>query len=326
MPHRMRSQWFAVFLSFFVLSCSGAKDDSALIDLSRSVFGPLPPISAPSPQLVALGKHLYESNELSVNRTQSCNSCHPANGVGADRQPTSAGAHGKRGRRNTPTVLNTAHHLSQFWDGRAATLEEQARGPIVNPVEMAMPDEKAVAERLRTSPHIDRALFRAAFPADADPFTIDHAARAIAAFERTLVSHDRFDRFQQGDRHALTAVEKEGLRLFLSTGCASCHNGPLLGANKFMKLGLIHPYDDNTNDLGRYEVTKQLADRYAFKVPSLRNVALTGPYFHDGSIRELPNAVDRMAWHQLGRKITPEDREKIVAFLNALSDVKRASK
>ncbi|HEX2833383.1 MAG TPA: cytochrome c peroxidase [Thermoanaerobaculia bacterium] len=321
----MRSRCSALLLAFFVFSC-GAKDDASLVELSRSVFGPMPKLAAQPPALVALGKHLYESDELSVNRTQSCNSCHPASGVGADLQPTSAGAHGQRGRRNTPTVLNAAHHLSQFWDGRAATLEEQARGPIVNPVEMAMPDERAVAERLRTSPHIDRALFRNAFPNDADPYTIDHAARAIAAFERTLVTTGRFDRFQTGDRHALTTTEKEGLRLFLSTGCASCHNGPLLGANKFMKLGLIHPYDDNTTDLGRYEVTGQLADRYAFKVPSLRNVALTGPYFHDGSVRELPNAVDRMAWHQLGRKLTPEERGKIVAFLNALSEVKQASR
>jgi cytochrome c peroxidase len=305
------------------LSC-GLKDDRSLMELSRSVFGPLPRTAQESVALVALGKHLYESTELSVNRTQSCNSCHPADGVGADGRPTSPGALGMRGRRNTPTVLNAAHHVAQFWDGRAATLEEQARGPIVNPVEMGMPDERAVEERLRTSANVDRALFRTAFPNERDPYTIEHAARAIAAFERTLVSNDRFDRFQNGERHALTIAEKEGLRVFLQTGCASCHNGPLLGGNKFMKLGLMHPYDDKATDLGRYEVTKQLGDRYAFKVPSLRNVALTGPYFHDGSIGGLPNAVDRMAWHQLGKRLTPEERQKIVAFLGALSDVKRA--
>ncbi len=313
------------FLLTLTLSC-GAKDDASLVELSRSVFGPLPRSAQESASLVALGRHLYQSTELSVNRTQSCDSCHPTAGSGADGRPTSPGALGARGRRNTPTVLNAAHHVAQFWDGRAATLEEQARGPITNPVEMAMPDEQAVAERLRTSANIDRALFRAAFPNDRDPYTIGHAARAIAAFERTLVSNDRFDRFQRGERHALTTTEKEGVRLFLQTGCASCHNGPLLGANKYMKLGLIHPYDDNATDLGRYEITKQLGDRHAFKVPSLRNVALTGPYFHDGSIGELPNAVERMAWHQLGRKLTSEEREKIVAFLRALSDVKRTSR
>lgn len=319
----MRSRWLALPLAALLVSCN-SKDDASLLALSKSVFGPLPKAQTQSPALVALGKHLYESNELSDNRTQSCNSCHPADGGGMDRQPTSKGAHGKFGRRNTPTVLNATHHLSQFWDGRAATLEEQARGPIVNPVEMAMPDERAVAERLRTSPHIDRALFTAAFPNERDPYTIEHVARAIAAFERTLVTNDRFDRFQQGDMHALSTTEKEGLRLFLSTGCASCHNGPLLGANKFMKVGLMHPYE--TTDLGRYEVTKELADRYAFKVPSLRNVALTAPYFHDGSIDALPKAVDRMAWHQLGKKLTPEEREKIVAFLGALSDQTLAKK
>ena len=255
--------------------------------------------------------------------TQSCNSCHPADGAGADGKPTSAGALGTRGRRNSPTVLNAAFHVAQFWDGRAATLEEQAAGPITNPVEMAMPDPTAVAQRLRTSPAVDRRLFREAFPAADDPFTLSHAARAIAAFERTLRSDDRFDRFQNGDLRALTRREKEGLRAFMNTGCASCHNGPLLGANRYMKIGLMKPYD-NDADRGRYEVTKNLGDDYVFKVPSLRNVALTPPYFHDGNVKTLADAVEKMAWHQLGTELAGRDRDAIVAFLLSLNDVQRS--
>jgi cytochrome c peroxidase len=322
----MGSRSFLVAIALLSLSCGAAKDDASLLAVTRSVFGKVPPASAASPALIALGQHLYTSKELSLNRSQSCDTCHPADGSGSDGQATSPGAMGQRGRRNTPTVLNAAHHDMQFWDGRAATLEEQAAGPVTNPVEMAMPDAAAVAARLRTSPHIDRALFRDAFPGEPDPYTLPHAARAIAAFERTLVTTDRFDRFQDGDRRALSADEKEGLRVFLQTGCASCHNGPLLGANKIMRMGLIHPYESSPADLGRFEVTRQFGDRYAFKVPSLRNVALTAPYFHDGGTRVLAEAVDRMAWHQLGRTLTAEERGKIVVFLQALSDEKRAAR
>ncbi|MFZ2492755.1 MAG: cytochrome-c peroxidase, partial [Thermoanaerobaculia bacterium] len=168
------------------------------------------------------------------------------------------------------------------------------------------------------------ALFRAAFPREADPFTLLHAARAIAAFERTLVTRDRFDEFQSGRYSALSTKEKEGLRLFMSYGCTSCHNGPLVGAKQFQKLGVVKPYE--TADLGRAEVTKKEGDQHVFKVPALRNVAMTAPYFHDGSVATLDDAVDKMAWHQLGMKISASDREAIVAFLHALSDISRSEK
>lgn len=313
---------FAPLLALLLVfaSCM-SDDDKRLVQTSRRVFGPLPDAAqkGDTDALVKLGEHLYFSNELSVNRTQSCNSCHPVATAGVDRLPTSKGALGTMGRRNTPTVFNASLHLAQFWDGRAATLEEQAAGPMMNPVEMAMPDAGAVEERLRTSPHIDRALFRAAFPKDAQPLTIDHAARAIAAFERTLRTEDRFDEFQKGDADALTAQEKEGLRRFMALGCTSCHNGPLVGARIYQRIGIVNAWPDSS-DRGRYEVTKLDADDQVFKVPALRNVANTAPYFHDGSVAQLDTAVERMAWHQLGTEISKKDRDAIVAFLHALTD------
>lgn len=312
-------------LSLILVSCGN--DDASLASRSRRVFGTLPAAKhADSPALVRLGRALYFTNELSANRTQSCNSCHAVDGTqsGAEPRATSVGALGTVGRRNAPSVMNSAYHFAQFWDGRAATLEEQAKGPIINPVEMAMPHYDAVEERLRNSPILEKRLFAEAFPGDADPYTIDHVARAIAAFERTLVTRDRFDDFQNGDFHALSRREKKGLQLFMSTGCASCHGGPLLGGNKFMKVGVVNEYD-NTTDKGRAEVTHARGDNFVFKVPSLRNVEATAPYFHDGRIVDLPNAVDRMAWLQLGKKLEPSERDAIVAFLRALSDQKKKS-
>jgi cytochrome c peroxidase len=313
----------SALLSFTLLSC-GPDNDAALVGRSRRVFGALPrPTAAPgdTPQLVHLGRMLYFSNELSVNRTQSCNSCHPLDrgGAGADGEPTSTGARGTKGRRNSPTVLNADLHFAMFWDGRARTLEEQAAGPITNPVEMAMPDAAAVAARLRTMP--DHEMFTFAFPREADPYTIGHAARAIAAFERTFRTHDRFDDFQWGNISALSRREKRGLARFMGLGCTSCHNGPTLGARQFQRIGIVHPYP--TTDHGRFEVTRNPDDDFVFKVPSLRNVALTAPYFHDGSVRDLPTAVERMAWHQLGIRIKPADRDDIVAFLKSLSSTSR---
>jgi cytochrome c peroxidase len=315
---------FAPLLALLLLFVSCTTDeDQRLVETSRRVFGPLPDQrqDGDTRALVKLGEHLYFSNELSINRTQSCNSCHPIDTAGVDRLPTSRGALGQPGRRNTPSVFNASLHLAQFWDGRAGTLEEQAAGPIVNPVEMAMPNAEAVAERLRNSAAIDRELFRAAFPDDPQPLTLEHAAKAIAAFERTLQTEDRFDEFMKGDADALTAQEKEGLRRFMSLGCTSCHNGPLVGARIYQRIGIVNAWP-NADDRGRYEVTKLPSDDQVFKVPALRNVANTAPYFHDGSVAKLDNAVERMAWHQLGTEISKKDRDAIVAFLHALTDVR----
>ena len=303
-------------------ACGGKNDDtSRLMSRSARVFGTIPDAQTrDAATLVELGRELYFSEHLSANRTQSCNSCHPVDGSGsgADLLPTSPGALGAPGRRNTPTVFNAALHGSQFWDGRAGTLEEQATGPILNPIEMAMSSPEEVEERLRKGEIVDPRMVRAAFPDETDPFTLDHAARALAAFERTLRTTDRFDAFQKGHRDALSAHEQQGLDLFMRYGCTSCHNGPLLGGERFQKMGIVNPYD-NKEDRGRYEVTSKAIDQFVFKVPSLRNVAATPPYFHDGRIRTLEEAVERMVWHQLGTEIPAEDRDAIVAFLGSLS-------
>lgn len=273
---------------------------------------------------IALGKELFFDKQLSINKTQSCNSCHAVDNQrgGVDNEPTSPGAFGKRGGRNSPTVLNAGYHIAQFWDGRAATLEEQAKGPILNPGEMAMPDEKEVMARLSASESYKKG-FASAFPEDQAPLNYDNLAKAIASFERTLRTNDRFDDFLKGDDSALNATEQSGLHVFLSIGCTTCHTGPALGGNLYQKMGLVKPYK-NQSDLGRAAVTKNDADKFFFKVPSLRNIALTGPYFHDGGAQSLDEAVSTMAEIQLGKTLSADEKGKLIAFLNALSDKPRA--
>jgi cytochrome c peroxidase len=238
-----------------------------------------------------------------------------------DNEATSDGAEGKLGDRNSPTTLNAGFHFAQFWDGRAKDLAEQAKGPVLNPVEMAMPDEKEVIKRLEADADYPK-LFKAAFPGEAKPISYDNFARAVAAFERTLITHDRFDDFLKGDDKALNAQELEGLNLFLSAGCTTCHVGPTIGGNMYQKVGIIHPYP-NTNDVGRLKITGEEWDLYRFKVPSLRNVALTHPYFHDGKAADLNSAVKQMAYMQLGKELTDKEISSLNAFLNCLSDKTR---
>jgi cytochrome c peroxidase len=280
----------------------------------------MPGSEADTPRLAELGKALYFERRLSVNGTQSCNDCHRLDGdghSGADGEKTSDGARGEKGTRNSPSVKNAGYHVSQFWDGRAKTLEEQAEGPLLNPVEMAMPSAAAVEAVLRGAPEY-RAPFAAAFPGEAEPITLRNAARALAAFQRTLKTDDRLDDFLKGDLDALSDREAAGLQLFLATGCTTCHNSPTIGANQYQLLGLVKPWE--TDDEGRYGVTKEEEDRRKFKVPSLRNAVNTSPYFHDGSVERLDEAVGKMAWHQLGKKLTDDEVASIVAFLGALAD------
>jgi cytochrome c peroxidase len=293
------------------------------MEQAKATFGTLPAqmpgAENDNPALVALGNKLYHEKRLSVNDTQSCASCHLVenNGPGVDNKRFSPGAlPGTEGGRNAPTSLNAGFHMAQFWDGRAPDLKEQAKGPILNPVEMAMPSEKAVLEKLAAIPEYKDA-FSKAFGSD-DALTYDNLAQAIAAFERTLITKDRFDDFQNGKASALNEEEKSGLALFMQTGCTSCHSGALLGAKMYQKMGLAKPYA-NTKDKGRFDVTKKDADKYFFKVPSLRNVALTAPYFHDGAAATLEEAVKTMAAIQLGKELTPEEIKSIVAFLKTLS-------
>ena len=272
-----------------------------------------------SAALVRLGRELYFEKRLSKNGTQSCNTCHVVDGGGAgvDNEATSPGAFGKRGDRNSPTTFNAALHLAQFWDGRAPDLMEQAKGPILNPVEMAMSSEPEVLERLKTDKAYP-AKFKSAFGGESDPINYENVAKAIAAFERTLLTRDRFDDFLKGQDQALTTTELKGLNTFLTTGCTACHTGPLLGGNTYQKMGLIKPYANQT-DVGRAAVTKDDDDKFKFKVPTLRNIAATHPYFHDGKISTLHEAVRTMANLQLGVQLTPEQEADLVAFLQTLT-------
>ncbi len=286
------------------------------------VFGRLPEVMASeknpvTEEKVRLGRMLYYDTRLSRSQTLSCNSCHKLEAYGVDNQPTSEGHKGQRGDRNSPTVYNAAGQVAQFWDGRAADVEEQAKGPVLNPVEMAMPSEKYVIEVLKSMPGYVEA-FRAAFPGEKDPVTYDNFAKAVGAFERKLVTPSRWDRFLAGDTTALSTAEKKGLEEFLTAGCQTCHLGPYVGGGTFQKLGVVKPWPDES-DLGRFKVTNKPADRFVFKVPSLRNVAKTGPYFHNGKVATLHEAVRLMAEYELGLELRPAQIEAIVTFLDALT-------
>ena len=287
---------------------------------AAALFKPLPAEMAsgqhPSTEArVALGRMLYFDTRLSKNQAISCNTCHDLARYGVDGAPTSAGHKGQRGARNSPTVYNAALHIAQFWDGRAADVEAQAKGPVLNPVEMALPDAAGVVKVLKSIPGYSPA-FQAAFPGEADPVTFDNAAAAIGAFERRLVTPSPFDRYLAGDANALTAEQRAGLATFMDTGCTTCHNGVGIGGGMYQKFGLVKPFD--TQDTGRAEVTGNDADRFMFKVPSLRNITETAPYFHDGKVATLDEAIRLMAEHQLGRTLTDTQVGEIHAFLGSL--------
>jgi len=266
---------------------------------------------------VELGRMLYFETRLSRSQTISCNSCHQLDGYGVDHRPTSEGYLNQHGDRNSPTVYNAAAHFVQFWDGRAADVEAQARGPVLNPVEMAMASDKQVVRVLKSMPAYVSA-FKRAFPAENDPVTFENAAIAIGTFERKLLTPARWDKFVKGDSAALTPAEKAGFNVFYRAGCGTCHAGALLGGNLYQKLGNVKPYPDST-DPGRFKVTRQEADRMIFKVPSLRNVEKTGPYFHNGKVARLEDAVDQMAEYQLGKRLSPEEVVSITTYLHSLT-------
>jgi cytochrome c peroxidase len=285
-------------------------------------FSPLPAEVATSGQpltdaKIALGRTLFYENLLSEGHDVSCNSCHALNGWGADGRRVSLGHDGHPGTRNAPTVYNAAGHLAQFWDGRAKDVETQATGPILNPVEMGMPDSAAVLAHLRGSSTY-LASFRAAFPDERQPVTYDNVGRAIGAFERRLLTPSRWDRFLSGDTTALTIEERHGLRTFLATGCQQCHRGTYVGGGMYAKAGAVTPWFSRA-DSGRYQVTRDANDLLVFKVPSLRNVEKTGPYFHDGSVADLNEAVRLMAHHQLGKELAPAQVQAIVTWLRSLT-------
>jgi cytochrome c peroxidase len=266
---------------------------------------------------VDLGRHLYYEKRLSSNNQIACNSCHLLDQYGVDGLAFSLGVPGTPVGRNSPTTYNAFFHIAQFWDGRAATVEEQAKGPILAGKEMGMPSPEAVVAKLKGIAAYPP-LFKAAFPRDTDPVSYNNVGTAIGAFERNLVTPGRFDDFLAGDASALTAKEQRGLKTFVTTGCVTCHTGPLVGGNSYQKLGLVKPWP-NQDDPGRSAVLKNDAYKMFFKVPSLRNIEKTGPYFHDASEKDLAKAIVKMAKHQLGRELDSTQVAEIEAFLKCLT-------
>ncbi|MGF1768847.1 c-type cytochrome [Enterovibrio makurazakiensis] len=318
-----------IFKALFVSSSIGFSVNAFSLEplqtLANSLFGPLPSEMPGSeqdtPERIALGKTLYFETALSANGNQSCNTCHNLldGGSGTELSSVSVGSLGTLGTRNSLTTWNAGFQFVQFWDGRAKNLREQASGPITNPIEMGLSSEEEAIQRLKDKGY--QAAFIAAFPDADNALTFEHLTESLAAFQRTLVTEDRFDLYLAGDATALSTQEKRGLERFISTGCNACHNGPLLGGELFMKMGLVKPYP-NKIDKGRAHVTGSSADNFMFKVPTLRNVAQTAPYFHDGAVFNLDQAVRDTAWHQLGVKLSEEDVKDISAFFASLDNTK----
>lgn len=296
---------------------------SAEVEVNRAMLGMFQPIlevaeNSDNPVTdakVDLGRMLYYDTRLSKNRSVSCNTCHDLASFGDDGLAVSKGINDQEGGRSAPTVYNAAIHIAQFWDGRAKDVEAQAIGPVTNPIEMGMPDEQYVLKVVNSIPgYVD--AFKKAFPDQEEPVTYVNIGNAIGAFERKLMTPSRFDDFLKGKEDALTDDEKHGLNLFMSTGCTTCHNGMGVGGHLYQKLGLVKEWP--TEDKGRFEATGNEADKYFFKVPSLRNITETGPYLHDGSIESLEEMTAKMAEYQLGRELSDEDVKSIVTFLGAL--------
>ncbi|MCD8454873.1 cytochrome-c peroxidase [Tenacibaculum finnmarkense] len=308
------------------------KDDyKNLLSEATRIFSPLPAndyvsFNELTNDKVFLGKLLFEEKRLSKDNTISCASCHDLENFGADTQAVSKGVDGKTGTRNAPTVFNSSLHIAQFWDGRAKTVEEQAGMPILNPVEMAMESEQAVVDKISKIEKYQN-LFKKAYPNQANPISFDNLTKAIGAFERTLLMPSKFDEYLKGDQQALNQQEKKGLFVFMSRGCVNCHDGPGVGGGKIRGFGSdVRPYWEHTKskviDKGVFSITQKAVDLYAFKVPSLRNVAKTAPYFHDGSVAELEDAIRIMGKVQLDKDLEASDIKSIKAFLETLTSDK----
>ena len=277
---------------------------------------PIEPVKIANPAMVELGKKLFFDPRLSRSGGISCNSCHNLSSGGVDNLAASIGDHWQKGGMNSPTVLNSSLSLAQFWDGRAKDLQDQAGGPIANPAEMAS-SHVATVSTLETIPGYV-AEFNKVFGSNA--ITIDQVTKALAAFEQTLVTPNaRFDQWLKGDDKAINAQELRGYELFKNSGCVACHNGINVGGNSFQKFGVVEAYKTANTSQGRMDVTKQDQDRFMFKVPTLRNVELTYPYFHDGAAKTLNVAVDVMGRLQLGKTFTEAENADIVTFLKTLT-------
>ena len=284
-------------------------------------ISPLPvPVADPAPQRSALGKLLFHETALSGDGSLSCASCHSLDLAGTDGRPHAIGIGGAEGTRNTPSIFNSALNLALFWDGRATTLAEQIEGPLHTPYEMAS-SWPLIIQRLSADPQY-RARFAQVYP---EGITRSSVIDALIRYQQTLISPDApFDRYLRGERDAIDGDAREGYRRFKAYGCTSCHQGVNVGGNMFQRFGIMDDFfadlaNTDAPDPGRFLVTGKEEDLHVFKVPSLRNVALTAPYFHDGSVERLEDAIEIMARYQLGRRLTEEDVRLIAAFLTTLT-------
>ena len=314
----MKTKTTLALLAAFTGSAMAQAD---LTEAFLPMFKPLPAeVASPDNDLsdarVNLGRQLYFENRISKGEKLSCNSCHKLDAFGQDNLPFSPGHEGKLGGRSSPSTYNAALHIAQFWDGRAPSVEEQAKGPVLNPVEMGAPSEDFVIKVLKSMPGYVEA-FKAAFPGEADPITYNNFVKAVGAFERKLLTPSKWDAFLKGNKDALSAEEKKGFATFAKTGCVTCHNGAGVGGHMFQKLGLVKEWP-GLKDNGRSDVTKNEGEKHFFKVPSLRNITETAPYLHDGSVKTLEEMVKMMAEYQLAKKLTDEETASIITFLKAL--------
>ncbi len=301
--------------------------DTELINRARTIFGPLPssmpsPDNPITPEKVKLGNALFWESRISVDRTISCAKCHPIGLYAVDGLRKSLGNNCKVNPRNDPTILNAASQISEHWIGNRTSVEDQAKQALIGPPSFGMPSYEAVEKILRGMKGY-ASMFKEAFPNEKEPVTVDNFAKAVGAFERTLVTPSPFDDFMQGNAVALTEQQKRGLATFMDTGCMTCHFSPYVGGQMYQKFGVFEPYWKYTGsqviDVGRFEVTKNPSDQYVFKIPVLRNVAQTPPYFHDGSVDKLADAVLIMAKIQLAKDLTKEQVANIAAFLSSLT-------
>ena len=312
-------------LTMLVSALALAASMSAVASEALPTTALAPENNPTTPEKVALGKMLYHDPRLSSTGTVSCASCHNTMLGGEDNRSVAMGVNGQTGGRSAPTVWNSAFNKVQFWDGRAASLEEQAAGPVTNPIEMGMKSWDDVVARLKTIKGY-RQAFDLAFGNDSETITKDNATKAIAAYERTLITpNSPYDKYVSGDKSALTAQQVRGMNKAVELGCTSCHSGPAFnGPGVFQKFpvnsnGYFEAQYHFSKDKGLAEVTKKESDEHLWKVPTLRNIALTAPYFHNGSVKTLDKAVKIMAKLQLNTELSDDDTADIVAFLNALT-------
>ena len=328
----MKNRYCAkVIVVILILSLTGAslasQGDEDLLKQAKQIFAPLPQVMLSdknpiTPEKAKLGKMLFYESRISVDGTVSCTKCHPIGLYAADGLRKSIGNNCKFNPRNAPTVLNAAGQISAHWIGNRVDVEDQAKQSVIGPPSFGMPSYEAVESKLKgIKGYID--LFKEAFPGESNPVTVDNFAKAVGSFERTLVTPSRFDSFLKGNAAALREQEKKGLKTYIEAGCIMCHSGPNAGGQTYQKFGIVEPYWKYTKsepiDEGRYLVTKNEADKYVFKVPIHRNVVNTSPYFHDGSVEKLEDAVWIMGKIQLGKDLNQSQVGEIVTFLRSLT-------